>query len=143
VFEKLFRRNRTLDIDSLIFDIAEYKRSSDYEAFFKLLPDRVFFLRVDPQSTNAIPRGSPYRIKSTDALKATGLANMQGLTLLPLYTSSGDPRLHGSYAEIDGLEALRMALRTSGIDGVLFQNKEQSWLVLTMAQINQVLAKQD
>jgi len=32
MFEKLLRRNRSVDIDRLIFDIAQYKRTEDYEA---------------------------------------------------------------------------------------------------------------
>ena len=143
MFEMLFRRNRSVDIDRLIFDIAEHKRTRGYEAFCELISGRVFFLRVDPFSINGMPRGAPYRIKSTDSMKLTGIANVQGRTLLPLYTSSDDKRLKDSYVEIEGLEALRMALNCAGIDGLLFQNKGESWLVLQMDQIRQVLARHD
>jgi hypothetical protein len=140
MFGKLFRRTESVDIDRLIFDIAEYKRAADYETFYKLIGGRVFYLRVNPASTKGIPQGVPHKIKATDSLRLTGLAKIQGLTLLPLFTSAEDTRLQGIYAEIEGLEALRMALKTSGIDGVLFQNKEQSWVALKMDQIRQVLA---
>jgi hypothetical protein len=140
MFGKLFRQNKSVDIDRLIFDIAEYKRTADYETFYTLIGGRVFFVRVDPASTKGIPQGVPHKIKATDSLRLTGLAKIQGLTLLPLFTSAEDKRLQGSYAEIEGLEALRMALKTSGIDGVLFQNKEQSWVALKMDEIRHVLA---
>jgi len=140
MFEKLFRRIKSVDIDRLIFDIAEYKRTADYEAFYTLIGGRVFFLRVDPASTKGIPQGVHYRIQSADSVRLTGLANIQGLTLLPLFTSSDDKRLQDSHAEIEGLEALRMALKTTGIDGVLFQNKEQSWVALKLDQVQHVLA---
>jgi len=57
MFEKVFRRNRSVDIDRLIFDIAQYKRTEDYEAFCEVIVSRVFFLRIDPASTSGIPRG--------------------------------------------------------------------------------------
>ena len=141
MFEALFRRTKSAEIDRLIFDIAEYKRTRDYEAFCDLIAKRAFFLRIDPASTNGMPRGARYRIRSTDSMKLTGLTNIQGLTLLPLYTSPDDTRLQNGYAEIEGLEALRLAMKCTGIDGVLFQNKGQSWLVLKMDQIKEVVAR--
>jgi len=143
MFETLFRRNESVDIDRLIFDISEHKRAKDYEVLCELIIKRVFFLRVDPTSTNGMPRGVRYSVKSTDSMKLTGLANIHGLTLLPLYTSLDDKRLQDSYAEIEGFEALRMATKCTGIDGVLFQNNGQSWVVLKMDQIKQVLAMHD
>ncbi|HKF52233.1 MAG TPA: hypothetical protein VKB26_07965 [Candidatus Acidoferrales bacterium] len=143
MFETFFPRNRNVDIDRLIFDISEYKRTRDYEAFCHLIPGHVFFVRVDAASINEMPSGIAYRVKSSDRIKLTGLAKIQGLTLLPLYTSSDDKRLHDSYAEIEGLEALRMAVKGAGVEGILFQNKGQSWLVLKTDQIKQVLAKHD
>lgn len=74
-------------------------------------------------------------------MKLTPLAKMQGLTLLPLYTSQGDKRLNESYAEIEGLEAMRMVVKGIGVDGLLFQNQGQSWVVLNVDQIRCVLTK--
>jgi len=141
MFEKLFRRNRSVDIDRLIFDIAQHKRTEDYEAFCEVIVGRVFFLQIDPASTSGMPRGVPCRIKSTDRVRLTPLAKMQGLTLLPLYTSQEDKRLNDSYAEIEGLEAMRMVVKGIGVDGLLFQNQGQSWVVLKMDKIRWVLAK--
>ena len=141
MFEKLFGRNKSDDIDQLIFDIAEHKRTKDYEAFCKLLEGRVFFCQVDPASTTGMPKGVPYRAQANDAIKLPGLAKIKGLTLLPLYTSPSDQRLKNSYLEIEGLEALRMAVRGKGIDGLLFQNRRNSWVVLNMEQIKSVLAE--
>jgi hypothetical protein len=140
MFDRLLRRTTRVDIDRLIFDIAEHKRAKDYEAFSLLISGRAFFLRVDPESTIGIPRGVRYRITSSDSMKLTGLANIQGLRLLPLYTSSKDQRLQGYCAEIDGLEALRMALKT-GIDGLLFQNQGNSWVALNLSQVKEILTK--
>ncbi|HSY66822.1 MAG TPA: hypothetical protein VK829_19690 [Terriglobales bacterium] len=143
MFETLFRRNKSVDIDHLIFDIAEHKRAKDYEVFCEVIIGRVFFVRVDPTSTNGMPRGVRCSVKSADSMKLTGLANIHGLTLLPFYISPDDKRLHNSYAEIEGLEALRMAMKSNGINGVLFQNKGQSWVVLKKDQLKQVLAMND
>ena len=141
MFEKLFQRVDRLDVDRLIFDIAEYKRGRDYESFCQVIKNRVFFLRVDPASIDGLPRGVPHRIQSTDRVKLTGLANVQGLTLLPLYTCHGDKRLGESYVEVEGLAALRMAVQGIGIDGLLFQNREQSYVLLRLEQIRVLLSQ--
>ena len=141
MFESLFRRTRSVDIDHLIFDIAEHRRAKDYDRFCRLLRGRTFFLQVDPSSIIGMPVGVPYRTNSADNMKLTGLAQIKGVTLLPLYTSRDDKRLKDSYVEIEGLEALRMAVKAKGIAGVLFQNKGESWVVLSTEQIKTILAK--
>jgi hypothetical protein len=141
MFEKLFGRNKSIDIDQLIFDLAEHKRAKDYETFCKLLKGRAFFCQVDPPSTTGLPSGLPYQIQRRDAIKLPGLAKIKGLALLPLYTFDGDQRLKNSYVKIEGLEALRMAVKATGIDGLLFQNRHDSWIVLNREQIKQLLAQ--
>ncbi len=92
MFEKLFGRNKTVvDIDQLIFDIAEHRRGKDYDAFCKLIKGRVFFCQVEPDSMTGIPKGVTYRTQASDAIKLPGLAKVKGLTLLPLYTFQGRP----------------------------------------------------
>ena len=143
MLKTLFQPKKRLDIDHLIFEIVENKNPADYEAFCQLITERVFFVRIDAESAKQLPKGVPYRVQPMDNVKLTGLANVQGLKLLPLCTSSADKRLQGSYAEIEGLEALRMATKSAGIDGVLFQNNAQSWLVLKAGQIRQILDKHE
>jgi len=63
---------------------------------------------------------------------------MQDLTLLPLYTSQEDKRLNDSYGEIGGLEAMRMVVKGIGVDGLLFQNQGQSWVIVKMDKIRWV-----
>jgi hypothetical protein len=95
---------------------------------------------VDPASMKGLPRGVRYQTKSSDSVKADA-ATIEGLTLAAVFTACDDKRLRGSYVGIEGLEVLRIAMRSSEIDGVLFQNKEDSWVVLTTDAIKQVLAK--
>lgn len=140
MFKTLFKRKASVDIDRLIFEIVEYQRSTDFEAFCDLIAGRQFSLRIDPDSMIGLPRGVTYRTKSTDSVKVS-IADIEGLTLVPLFTACDDKRLHGSYVGIEGLEALRMAMKSTEIDGVLFQNKEESWVALTIDEIKQVLAK--
>jgi len=73
----------------------------------------------------------------------TGLTKVGGLTLLPLYTFHGDKRLNNSYCEIEGLEALRITMKAPDIDGVLFQNRQDSWVGLDKKKIEQVLAARE
>ncbi|HTD24719.1 MAG TPA: hypothetical protein VK738_18830 [Terriglobales bacterium] len=128
-----------MDIDQLIFEIAEHKRDSDYESFFKLLKGRPFFCPVDPATIAGIPKGSSYRVQANDAIRIP-FANINGVKLVPLFTFQGDKRLAKGYFEIEGLEALRMATKAPGIDGVLFQNKDNSWVGLDLKKIKWILA---
>jgi hypothetical protein len=140
MFKTLFKRNASVDIDRLIFELAEYERSADFEVFCDLIAGREFYLRVDPASMKRLPRGVTYQTKSTDSVKVS-TATIEGLTLVGLFTTCDDKRLRGSYVGIEGLEGLRMVMKCTGADGVLFQNKEDSWVVLTTDAIKQVLAK--
>lgn len=71
MFKKLFRKTKgERDIDRLIFDIAEYQRTADYEILYKLIPQTKFFCPVDPESIKNIPPGEKYTTKSTDSIKA-------------------------------------------------------------------------
>jgi hypothetical protein len=127
-----------MDIDELIFEIAEHKRDQDYQSFFKLIKGRSFFCPVDPASTAGIPQGSPYQVKAGDGIRVP-FTNISGLKLIPLFTTQGDQRLAKGYFEIEGLEALRMATRAAGVHGVLFQNKDYSWVGLDQKKIKWVL----
>jgi hypothetical protein len=128
-----------VDIDQLIFNIAEHKRDKDYESFFKLIKGHSFFCLVDPASMVGIAKGSSYRVQATDAIRIQS-ANINGLKLIALFTSQSDKRLAKGFFEIEGLEALRMATRATGIFGVLFQNKDSSWVGLNLEKINWILA---
>lgn len=140
MFEKLFRRKLNIDIDQLIFDIAEQHRKKDYNLFVTLVKEGVFFCKVDPASVRDLPEGQ-YTVQAGDDMKLTGLASIQGMRLLPLYTSRSDTRLGNSYVGLTGKEALRMVLKTKDIDGLLFQNASVSWVVLQRQQVQDVLAK--
>jgi hypothetical protein len=99
------------------------------------------FCRVDPASVTGLPNGAPYGVQANHAVLLGGLEKIEGSTSLPFYTFRSDERLKNSYLEIAGLEALRMALKCEGIDGLLFQNKRDSGVVLKTDQIKLVLSK--
>jgi hypothetical protein len=69
------------------------------------------------------------------------LASINGLKLVPLFTSESDERLSAGRFAIEGLEALSMALKAAGTDGVLFQNNRDSWVGVDKERIRQVLAQ--
>ncbi len=128
-----------IDIDRLIFEIAEHKRDSDYEALGRAIQGRTFYCPADPASTASLPKGAPYVTQAGDAIRIPLLARIGGLTLVPLFTTESDKRLARGRFAIEGLEALSMALRAKGADGVLFQNNADSWVGLDNDRIRKIL----
>lgn len=135
----LFGKKR--DIDRLIFEIAEHKRENDYQALFRAIAGRKFYCPVDPASAASIPQGAAYVTQAHDALRIPFLASINGLKLVPLFTAHNDKRLAAGRFAIEGFEALAMALKTAGADGVLFQNNRHSWVGVDNERIRRVLAQ--
>jgi hypothetical protein len=135
----LFGRKRA--IDRLIFEAAEHKREEDYQALFRAIKGRTFYCPVDPASAASIPKGAAYVTQAHDSLRIPLLASINGLKLVPLFTSESDERLSAGRFAIEGLEALSMALKAEGTDGVLFQNNRGSWVGVDKERIRQVLAR--
>jgi len=128
------------DIDRLIFEVAEHKREADLEALLGLIEGRTFYCPVDPASAAALPKGAPYVVKAQDALRVP-LARIGKLALVPLFTAATHARLAGGHFAIEGREALAMALRAKGADGVLLQNKADSWVGLDRKTIGRALER--
>jgi len=135
----LFGRKR--DIDRLIFEIAGHKREEDYQALFQAIKGKTFYCPLDPASAASIPKGAAYVTQAHDSLKIPFLASINGLKLVPLFTSEDDKRLAAGCFAIEGFEALSMALKAAGADGVLFQNNRDSWVGVDKERIRQVLAE--
>jgi hypothetical protein len=138
MFGKLFEK-KARDIDQLICDIAEHNRDSDYEMLFQMIKGRTFYCPVDPSSIPAVLVGSQYVTKAQDAI-VVSTVEINGLSLLLLYTSQNDKRLTESYIGIEGFEALSMSLRMNGISGVIFQNNVNSWVGLHNEKVKWILA---
>jgi hypothetical protein len=141
MFKNLFKKVKDeRDIDQLIYDIAEYQRAKDYEILYKLVTETKFFCPVNPESVKNIPQGEKYTTKPDDKIK-TYSVEMNGLKLIPFYTSNNDERLRNSYFEIEGIDALKMVLDSEGISGLLIQNKDNSWVDFDEQKIKWILSK--
>jgi hypothetical protein len=141
MFKNFFKKAKDeRDIDQLIYDIAEYQRTKDYEILYKLMTETIFFCPVDSESIKNIPQGEKYITKSADKIK-TYFVEMNGLKLIPFYTSNNDERLKTSYFEIDGIDALKMVLESKGISGLLIQNNKNSWVGFDEQKIRWILSK--
>lgn len=139
MFENWFKKEER-DIDQLIFDIAEYQRKKDYKVFYRLIKETKLYCYVDPESIKNIPQGEKYTTKSTDNVKTT-YAQINGMKLIVFFTFKNDERLKNSYFEIDGIDALEMALKSEETSGLLIQNKNISWVGFDKEQIRWILSK--
>jgi len=141
MLRKLFTRNRSpRDLDQLIFDIAEYQRNEDYEEFYARIMSHRFYLSLLSPVDSSVPRGERIVVRADSGMR-TRCAEIQGLKLVLFFTTATDARLGEHYAEIEGSEALRMALRSDHTDGALFQNNRSSWVGLDKQKISHVLSR--
>jgi hypothetical protein len=99
-----------------------------------------FYLSLTGPSAGSIPKAGRWVVPLDMELYANH-AEIQGRRFLLVYTSPHDARLGEHRAEIEGREALRMALKTEAAAGVLFQNAQDSWIALDRAKIAHVLGR--
>jgi hypothetical protein len=130
---------RGRDLDTLINDIADHNREDDLlELLNNLSSLRLFFSVAGP-----VPENLPYgeRIVIKDEHIECRTASIQGLQCALAFTSPADPRLDTERFMTDGLEALRIVLKTT-LDGLLIQSSRTGWVIIQRKQIEQILSEQ-
>jgi hypothetical protein len=126
------------NVDELIRRIADHNRPADYVELYVLLPTLKLYFPVSPSAAQSLPKGRPFKV-GQDADLRLQCAAVQGRRLAVLYTSPADERLGAHYAEIEGDEALRMALRMPDAEGLLIQARGTAWVGIEKQKIADVL----
>ena len=127
------------DIDSLIKDIADHKKTKDYSEFLALLPNLRLFMPLVGPLPEGIQHGQKITVRQGMELTAR-TASVKNLQLVLVFTSSSNPELGAEYAEIEGREALQMVLKSPGIDGLLVQSSGTGWVGVDRDTISDVLS---
>ena len=129
---------RGRDLDTLINDIADHNREDDLLELVSSLPMLPLYFSVAGPLPENLPIGK--RIALEEHLECR-TASVQGLECALAFTTPTDPRLNVERIIIDGLEALRMVLKTN-LDGLLIQSSRTGWVVIQRKQIEQILSPQ-
>jgi hypothetical protein len=128
------------NVDSLINDIADYEKAEDYSELLTLLPNLSLFLSLAEPLPEGIPLGQKIEVKHGMVIKLR-TASVQSLKLLPVFTSSTNPKLAKAYGEIEGREVLQMVVKMPDIDGLLVQSSGTAWVIVKRDKISDVLSK--
>ncbi len=139
VFDRLFGKSKPpRDINELIHEIADRKRPLDYDELFRRLPALKLYFPVSASAIDNLPRGTPLQVGKDSALRAATAA-VNGKTFVLLYASRSDKRLGEHYAEIEGMEALRMVMRIASADGLAIQAEGTAWVAMDKKKIGSAL----
>ena len=133
-------KTKRSQLDEVIHRTADHHRPADYRELWRLLPAAKLYFPVAQSAAEGLPRGVAIKVGRDSGLRLQRAA-VQGRMLAVLYTSPFDERLGEHYAEIEGAEALRMALRMPDSDGLLIQAQGTAWIGIERGNIADVLAR--
>jgi len=126
-------------IDQVIFDIAEHHRSRDHRRLFELLRGRELFTAIASSSV-PIEHGRQLVVGSGDDIQLRIGTLPNGLVCAVFYVDRSDSRLGAQYAALNASEAFDMVSKT-GIDALLIQNSQNSWVAFPRQELPAIRAK--
>src|SRR5262245_38529651 len=112
-----FKRKR--NINQLIFDYAEHRRSADTQELIACLMHTELFAPIASGAPN-LPDGTRYVVSAADSIQVFSV-QLGDLRCIAFYTDRSDDRLRGACLSMTGAEAMRMVLKTDA-DGIVIQN---------------------
>jgi len=141
MFKALFGKTKApRDVNTLIRDIADHQKASDYEDLFRVFPDLSLFMSLVEAPPGAIPLGTKTKVKAGWNLQARS-AHIQGRELFLLFTSHTHPKIGPHYAEITGRDALEMCSLAPTIGGLLLQSTGTGWVGLDRQKVLHLLSR--
>ena len=140
----LFARRRPgppVDLEDLIYEVAEYQRDKDFHELYSRMKGRGVFVPVVPSSlpSDAKP-GQTITTNSSVSIQMRSMPapNGQG-TLAPCATREDSPILQGGYAGMTWIGLLKMSLKVEPpLYGVLLQGR-RSWVGFDLARVRYIL----
>ena len=138
-FSRSKRNVDARDTEQLIFDIAEYRRASDYELLYARMKGTTVFLPVDPDSVpNRAAPGAQFQTGGSDQVRASTVSLPPLGDCIPVATTRQSQILQRGYVEIEWIEFLRMVKRAHGVAGALLQGV-RSWIAFDMERVQRIL----
>jgi hypothetical protein len=129
-----------IDLEDLIYEVAEHRRDEDFHELYRQMRDREVFVPVDLSSLPVdVKPGQTIVTDSTMAIrmKMGDAPNGQGLALS--CTKVDSPMVKDGYVGMKWLGILEMSLKVNPpLYGVVLQG-ERSWVALDLERIRYVL----
>jgi len=134
------RATPLVDLEDLIYEVAEHQRDKDFHELYRRLMDREVFVPVDPSSLPPEAKSGQTIITDASAsirMRTVPAPNGQGL--VPGATRQDSPILKGGYVGMSWVGLLEMSLKVNPpLYGVLLQG-QRSWVALDLARVRYVL----
>lgn len=132
-----------IDLEQLIYDIAEHARDEDYDLLYQSLYDRELFIPVEQEALKSLSEhvesGSPFQTDGNAAARMRNVEGPKGEAMIPVVTQPGLPMVVEAHVGMYWREALGMVLKTEEVAGILLHG-ENSWIVFYKPQIENILA---
>jgi len=129
-----FKRKR--DINQLIFDCAEHRRSADAQELIACLMHTELFAPIASGAPN-LPDGTRYVVGANDSIRIFS-AQLGNLSCMAFYTDRNDVRVRRPYLSMTGIEAMKMVLKANA-GGILIQNNKTAYFGLDAQGIREAL----
>jgi len=133
-----------IDIEQLIYDIAEHARDEDFTQLYQSLLSKELFIPVEKESLGRIPQhlkpGETLQTDGDDGIKIRNVEGPRGEPFVPIATTESAPILAEAHLGIYWLDALAMVLKVEEPAGILLQGKN-SWVCFYKPQIENILKK--
>lgn len=133
----LSRRERR-DINSLIFDLAEYKRPRDQELLLRMLWDKEIYSPIISSNVE-FPDGIGTQVRLGQAIMLPTAWIQNGMSMVRFYANKDDPRLSYKFIGQKLEDAFNMIMESSNLDGIMIVNRQNSWVALEKAEIRKLL----
>ena len=119
----IFKKQKPkIDLEKLIYNIAEYKREDDYLLLLRALIGRDLYLPIEGESVaRGSLEGEKITVDSTMDFKIRATKGPEGRLLVPASTTKNHLILKGHYAALEWIELLKMTMKIEKAEGVLVQ----------------------
>jgi len=138
IFSKPVRR---VELEDLIYEIAEHQRDGDFQALYREMRHREVFVPIVAAS---LPAGSqPGQVITTSAtsqIRMRTVSGPKGTQLVPCATRQDSELLKDGYVGMPWRGFLEMVLKTDpGLHGALLQGS-RSWIAFDRQRVRHVLS---
>jgi hypothetical protein len=138
----IFRRKTAapeIDLEQLIYDIAEFQRDTDFQRLYSDMVKREVFLPVVPGTLPpSMPSGIRYVTGPDDQIPIRIATAPDKRPLVMVATQSTHPSLRQSYVGIQWVDVMQLSLKLENNFGILLQGKT-SWVTFDEQRIRHVL----